>query len=554
MTINTNNMKLKTIITALLTAITLATTAQERPLALIPMPNHIEADTQGHAVQFNAKTTLQSNLPDTTFLVQQLKQILGKHLAITPTASQGRKKNVINFYTDSTLQGREHYTLRIDKRGMHIAGSTHGALFLALQTLDQLLAGDIINSSHGKAAHIFIDDAPRYPHRAIMIDPARHFIPVDDVKFFIDQMARFKFNVLQIHLTDDQGWRIEIKKHPSLTAIGAHRKPGAGNQGPDNGYYTQEQMREIIEYAALRNIEVIPELDIPGHSVAILAAYPRLGCEFRQSEEKQIGTTTNMMLCAANEEVYTIYEDIITEIAALFPSQHIHLGGDEAAVKENWAKCSHCQALMQQHGYTAPAQLMIPFFGRILEAVRSNGKRAILWCELDNIWPPANDYLFPYPADVTLVTWRNALTPKCIELTHKHGHPLIMAPGEHAYLDYPQYRGDLPEFGNWGMPVTTLEQSYRLDPSYGLPTAQQAHIQGVMGTLWAEAIKDINRLTYMAFPRAMAIAEAGWSNMEQRSWESFKQRVLPCLNELMKSGVSVRVPFEIIEREREDKR
>ena len=255
-----------------------------------------------------------------------------------------------------------------------------------------------------------------------------------------------------------------------------------------------------------------------------------------------------MMLCATNAQVYGIYMDIIKEVAELFPSKYIHLGGDEAAVKENWAKCHHCLDIMKQLGYEKPSQLMILFFNNILNIVRDNGKQAILWCELDNIWPPANDYLFPYPNDVTLVTWRNALTPKCIELTRKYGHPLIMAPGEHAYLDYPQYPGDLPEFNNWGMPVTTLEQSYRLDPGYALPAEKQAHIQGVMATLWAEAIRDINRVTYMAFPRAMAIAEAGWTNMPQRSWESFKQRIYPNITEMMKDGISVRVPFEIVER------
>ena len=538
-------MKTRTLIATLLIAATTIATAQEKNLALIPMPNHIVTDKAAKTMQLNTRTTLQSNLPDTSFVIEQLKQIIKTRLSLTPQASSGLKKNIIEITTDTTLHGREHYTLLTDKHGIHIRGNNEGALFLALQTLDQLLA---TCDSHGNIPHLFIDDSPRYPHRAIMIDPARHFIPVDDVKFFIDQMARFKFNVLQIHLTDDQGWRIEIKSHPKLTAVGSQRKPGAGDQGPENGYYTQEQMRDIIAYAAQRNIEVIPELDIPGHSVAILAAYPQLGCPFRQNETKALGNTTNMMLCAACEEVYTVYNDIIKEIAALFPSQHIHLGGDEAAIKANWAKCDHCQALMQELGYTTPSQLMIPFFGRILESVRACGKKAILWCELDNIWPPANEYLFPYPSDVTLVTWRNALTPKCIELTHKHGNPLIMAPGEHAYLDYPQYHGDFPEFGNWGMPITTLEQSYRLDPGYGLPANEQSHIQGVMGTLWAEAIRDVNRLTYMTFPRAMAIAEAGWSNLEQRSWDSFKARVLPCLYELMKCGVSVRVPFEIVER------
>ena len=524
------------------------TQAQSNTAALIPVPNTIETSSDGATFQLNGKTAIKSSLPQDAFVIKELERTISKHTGITLRHDSHSRKNHIELAIDTTLHGSEHYTLTVDKRGITIKGATEGALLWGVQTLDQLLLGDICNTTAGKVEHIHIDDSPRYPHRAIMLDPSRHFLPVKDIKFFIDQMVRFKFNVLQLHLTDDQGWRIEIKSHPELTAIGAFRKPGAGSQGPDNGYYTHDDIREIIAYAAQRNVEIIPELDIPGHSVAILAAQPQLGCRFRHSHPKDLGNTTNMMLCAANDDVYRIYEDIIAEVAALFPSKHIHLGGDEAAVKENWAQCPDCNAMMQQLGYDKPSQLMIPFFGKILDIVRRNGKQATLWCELDNIWPPANDYLFPYPADVTLVTWRNALTPKCIELTRHYGHKLIMAPGEHAYLDYPQYPGDLPEFNNWGMPVTTLEQSYRLDPGYSLPHDQQTHIQGVMATLWAEAIRDINRVTYMTFPRAMAIAEAGWSNMEQRSWESFKQRIYPNIMDMMKSGVSVRVPFEIIDR------
>ena len=526
-----------------------AATAQNSTQALIPYPNSIEQCGGGKTFTINDKTTICSTLSGDAFVIEELQRILQKHLGTTPATDNGKsQKNIFSLQLDNSLSGREHYTLEVNKNGVFIKGATEGALFLALQTLEQLLIGDVCNTTNREIAHIRIDDSPRYNFRAIMLDPARHFIPVKDVKLFIDQMARFKFNTLQLHLTDDQGWRIEIKSHPELTEKGAFRVHDGSSQGPDNGYYTQEELKEIISYAADRNIEVIPELDIPGHSVAILAAHPELGCAFRHNDKKDLGHTTNMMLCAANTDVYSIYADIIKEVAALFPSPYIHLGGDEAAVKENWAKCPDCLALMQQLGYDKPSQLMIPFFNTILGAVRDNGKKAILWCELDNIWPPANDYLFPYPADVTLVTWRNALTPKCIELTRKYGHPLIMAPGEHAYLDYPQYPGDLPEFNNWGMPVTTLEQSYRLDPGYGLPAEEQAHIQGVMATMWAEAIRDINRVTYMAFPRAMAIAEAGWSNMPQRSWESFKQRIYPNITQMMKDGISVRVPFEIAER------
>ena len=539
----------KLLLTITITILTVGSSiAQNNAQALIPYPNKIEQCSKGKTFEVNSATTINSALPGDAFVIKELQRITQKRLGLTPGISSKSSKNIISLQVDSDLAGREHYTLEVNKNGIFIKGATEGAIFLALQTLDQLLIGDICNTAENRIAHVRIDDSPRFGFRAIMLDPARHFIPVKDVKLFIDQMARFKFNTLQLHLTDDQGWRIEIKSHPELTDIGAHRVHGGSNQGPDNGYYTQEELKDIIQYAAERNIEIIPELDIPGHSVAILAAHPELGCAFRHGDKKDLGSTTNMMLCAANNDVYGIYADIIKEVAALFPSPYIHLGGDEAAVKENWAKCPDCLDLMQQLGYEKPSQLMIPFFNNILEIVRENNKQAILWCELDNIWPPANDYLFPYPNDVTLVTWRNALTPKCIELTRKYGHPLIMAPGEHAYLDYPQYRGDLPEFNNWGMPITTLEQSYRLDPGYALPAEEQAHIQGVMGTLWAEAIRDINRVTYMAFPRSMAIAEAGWSNMEQRSWDSFKQRIYPNITEMMKDGISVRVPFEIVER------
>lgn len=519
--------------------------AQGPTSALVPMPNKIEICTKGKVFKIDKKSAIQTTLTHEAFPLKELQRIIEKHIGIAiPTAEKGN----ITFKTDTSLQGAEHYTIKITPKKIEIKGSSETALLRAVQTIDQIMLGDYINCCKHSIACLTIDDTPRYSHRAIMIDPARHFIPTADVKFFIDQIAKYKYNILQLHLTDDQGWRVEIKSHPQLTAKGAFRNSKEGTQGPDNGFYTQEELKEIVRYAATRGIEVIPELDIPGHSAAFLAAYPHTGCPFRHNETIELGKTTNVMLCACNEDIYTIYADIFRELTDIFPSQYIHLGGDEAAIEKNWAKCDSCIALMKKNGYNSPKQLMNIFFGKMLTLVRQNGKKPILWCELDNIYPPANDYLFPYPADATLVTWRNALTPKCIELTLKHGHPLIMAPGEHAYLDYPQYKGDLPEWNNWGMPITTLETSYALDPGYNLPQEEQGHIIGVMGTLWGEAIRDINRVTYMAFPRAIALAEAGWTDMQHRNWEDFKKRLIPCLTNLMKEGVSFRIPFEIIDR------
>lgn len=523
---------------------------QSNTSALLPLPNHIEQVTGKKNFTITQQTTVKTNLPKQAFCLFELQRILrdrvGQPAIIGGFTASGN--SLIELSTDPEIKGKEHYILDISENKVSIKGATQDALFYGLKTLDQILLGDVCNTANKQIAPIRIDDEPRFGYRALMLDPARHFLPVEDVKFYIDQMAKYKYNVLQLHLTDDQGWRVEIKKHPGLTETGAFRNPQTGPNGPDNGYYTQQQLKDLIQYAADRNVEIIPELDIPGHTIAVLATYPELGCTHTDTIQKIMGKTVDLMLCANNDKVYTVYDDIIKEIAELFPSSKIHLGGDEAVIEKNWTKCDRCQSLMKQLGYTKESQLMNYFFDKILASVRKYGKEPVLWCELDNIRMPANEYLFDYPKDATLITWRAGLTPKCIELTAKHGNSLIMAPGEYTYLDYPQFKGDLPEFNNWGMPVTTLETCYQFDPGYGLPTAQQAHILGISGTLWGEAIKDINRVTYMTYPRGLALAEAGWTQMEYRNWDSFKERMYPNLMNLMKLGVSIRIPFEIVPR------
>lgn len=499
-------------------------------LPLVPIPESVACVGDAPFIITDA-TGIAPCSDDLTPVVAQLQKVLkhrtGKEI---PVASKSGAAIVMEL--DTTLASSETYRLQVSPDGISMKGATPAALFRAVTTLDQLFLCNLGKAKTDEVQAVVIEDTPRFAYRALMLDPARNFLPVEDVKRFIDQMAKYKFNVLQLHLTDDQGWRVALKHHPELTSEKA---------------YSADDIREIIEYAADHYIEVVPEIDIPGHTAAFLSVYPELGCVHKHDQEIEVGTTVNRMLCASNPAVYEIFDDVIADIAELFPYDYIHLGGDEAAIPENWAKCDSCLALMERQGYDSPSQLMIPFFDKMLGFVRENGKKPILWCELDNIYPPAENYLFPYPDDITLVTWRARLTPKCLELTSNSGFPLIMAPGEYTYLDYPQLKGDLPEFNNWGMPVTTLEQTYRFDPGYGLPDKEQQHIMGIMGTLWGEAIKDINRVTYMAFPRALALAEAGWSQMDNRDWESFKERMYPNLYDLMRSGVSFRVPFEIVE-------
>ncbi len=513
---------------------------QQAISALLPMPNVVEAG-KGF-FQVPAEVGVKSNLADNSICLSVLKDILKERMGVSV---DNARKACFELRVTSDLKGKEHYRLTVDKRGVLLEGSTDAAVFYALQTLDQILMGDVCQIQACRIGYIRIDDEPRYGYRALMLDPARHFLPLSDVKHYIDWMAHFKYNVLQLHLTDDQGWRMEIKSYPQLVAKAAFRNPRGGAEGPDNGYYTQEQLKELVQYASLRNVEIVPELDIPGHTAAVLDVFPELGCTPTDTLKIVLGKTDNLMICAACKKVYEVYRRILGEVAAVFPSSRIHLGGDEAAISRNWEKCERCQELMKTLGYEKPAQLMNYFFGKILASVRECGKQPVLWCELDNIRMPAHEYLFDYPKDATLVTWRNGLTPKCIELTALHGNPLIMAPGEYAYFDYPQWKGDFPEFNNWGMPTTSLEKVYQFDPGYNLPAEQQAHILGVMGTLWGEAIQTIHRATYMTYPRGLALAEAGWTQMANRDWESFRQRMYPNLTDMMRKGVSVRVPFEV---------
>ena len=506
--------------------------AQANLSALLPMPNQATTR-EGKVFQFNGKhSVFYTNDRQLAFTAERFQAIVAQEMQVHLTPSD-KPDAPIQLLIDTQLQGEQHYQIQIDHQRLLIKGKTPQAVFYGVMTFHQILLGDQLHTLQQAVSPIRIDDKPRFAYRALMLDPARHFLPVNDVKHYLDQMARYKYNVLQLHLTDDQGWRMEIKSHPTLAS---------------QQHYTQKELAELVRYAAERHIELVPEMDIPGHTVAMLTAYPELGCTSSDTIAKEVGKTTNLMLCAGVEKVYDIYRDIFREVAQVFPSNYIHLGGDESAIATNWERCDRCQQLMKEKGYKEASQLMIPFFDKMLSMVRQNGKSPILWCELDRIYAPANEYLFPYPKDVTLVTWRNGLTPKCIELTRRHGNTLLMAPGEYTYFDYPQLKGDLPEFNNWGMPVTTLEQAYKFDPGYGLPAKEQAHINGVMGTLWGEAMPDINRVTYMSFPRALALAEAGWTQMEHRSWDSFKKRMYPNLYLLMREGVSVRVPFEIVER------
>ena len=282
--------------------------AQNNMSALLPMPNQVKQTDSKKDFVISDKTVIQTNLPEDAFCIAELKKIVRERTGKTPvlSSSSGSSNSVIRLMLDPSVEGDEHYLLSVSERTVSIKGATQGAILYGLMTLDQILLGDACRTLSGKIAPVEIDDQPRFGYRSLMLDPARHFLPAEDVKFYIDQMVRYKYNVLQLHLTDDQGWRIEIKKHPRLTEKGE--------------FYTQEELKDLVHYAAERNVRIIPELDIPGHTVAVLAAYPELGCSHTDTIPKIVGETVNLMLCANNDKVYSLYQDILTEVASIFPA------------------------------------------------------------------------------------------------------------------------------------------------------------------------------------------------------------------------------------------
>lgn len=354
-------MKITPYLLAICLAMTSSVKAQENIAALMPFPNLIKTSAATNKLDIRSAIRIHYNSPTLDFAAAQLSKIMQNRLQLKLSADLNTSTAhtpLIQLELDPSIKGNEHYILDITEKQLSIKGSTGAAILYGIYTLDQLLLGDAAATQQKQITPIFIDDSPLFPVRSLMLDPARHFIPVSDVKKYIDQMAKYKYNTLQIHLTDDQGWRIEIKSHPKLTQIGAFRKPKEKATTGDNGFYSQEEIKDLVAYAAKRNVEIIPEIDVPGHTVAMLAAYPDLRCDFQKDIIFDIDTTEHKMLSAANPKVYTVLDDLLKEISQLFPSKKIHLGGDESDIALNWAKSPEHQTLMKKLGYKEPEQLM----------------------------------------------------------------------------------------------------------------------------------------------------------------------------------------------------
>ena len=369
--------------------------------------------------------------------------------------------------------GKDAYRLAVTPGGVHLAsGGREGRLYgqATLRQLQDQLAAQPEGIPCG-----VIKDKPRYPWRGLMVDPARHFIPLADLKKFADLMAYYKFNKLQLHLTDDQGWRLPVPGYPRLKSVASKRAESFGNGIPHEGMYTREELKELVAYCAERGIEVIPEIDVPGHNEALAAAYPEFFC-FPKPDMKvrTVAGNSKELVCPQKPEVWKFYAAVFDVLKDIFPSKIVHLGGDEAPLEKTWQKCPLSVKYRQKKGMKDVHEELKEFEGKMASMLAARGRRPQLWYEKP--WAEAGIYR----KGDTVFTWRMGLTPSTITETKKQGLPLIIAAGEHCYLDYPQIPGQ--DNRGW-MPTTTLERSYKLDPAYGRPEKATDHIIGVQATM-----------------------------------------------------------------------
>ena len=431
----------------------------------------------------------------------------------------------IRFVTDESLPA-EGYELNVDGEGIEVRASQFPGFLYALQSLEQLLPAAVYGTEPAPDAAwevpcVKIADAPRFAYRGMHLDVARHFFSVDEVKRYIDVMAIHKLNTLHWHLTDDQGWRIEIKRYPELTAVGSIRKAtvvrkewGTYDGTPYGGFYTQDEIRDVVKYAADRGVTVIPEIDLPGHMLAALTAYPELGCTGGPYEVWGRWGVADDVLCPGREKTFEFLEGVLTEVMELFPSEYIHIGGDECP-KVRWEKCPRCQAKIRQLGlkddgeHTAEHYLQSYVTDRIGKFLAQHGRRIIGWDEILE---------GRAPSDAVVMSWRGSEGGIAAA---KLGHDVIMTPNSHFYFDYYQSLDtDAEPFGIGG--YIPMEQVYSYDPAFPeLTPEQQKHILGVQANLWTEYVLSDEHLEYMLLPRLAALSEVQWCLPETKDWNRF---------------------------------
>ncbi|WP_452219919.1 glycoside hydrolase family 20 protein [Lacinutrix salivirga] len=442
---------------------------------------------------------------------------------INPVEAKGAT-NAIEFIKNETISNTEGYQLLITENAITIQASTDSGAFYAVQTLRQLLPKELeSNTPYQQKISLpclTIKDEPRFPYRGMHLDVARHFYPVEFIKKYIDAIALLKMNTFHWHLTDDQGWRIEIKSYPLLNEISAFRnqtlighysdQPHQFDGKKYGGFYTQEQIKDVVSYATSRNITVIPEIEMPGHAQAAIAAYPELGCTGNTVEVATKWGVFEDIFCT-NDKTFAFLENVLDEVIPLFPSQYIHIGGDEAP-KTNWKKCSQCQRRIQEEGLKDEHELQNYFITRMEKYLNSKGKQIIGWDEI------LEGGLAP---NATVMSWRG--TKGAVEAA-KQQHNVIMTPTSHCYFDYYQSDNSQEPLAIGG--YLPLEKVYHFNPyPEELTSEETKYILGVQGNIWTEYMPTSKQVEYMMFPRALAMSEVAWSTTENKNYSNFVTHV-----------------------------
>lgn len=507
--------------------------------ALVPVPAHLEM-TGGNPLSVNRLWEVMAADGLANECVQAERLLRERLPKVKNPVIAG--KATLTLGIDTSLADDEAYTLVVSEKGVTIQGRTARGVFYGLMTFDQLLRGNGTSACCESIPQLRIADQPRTHIRELMLDPCRTFIPFDELKAFVPEMARYKYNTIHLHLTDDQAWRIEIKKYPELTAQASARVGMDDMMVPISGYYTQKQMREFVDYAAQYHIQVVPEIEMPGHEVAAIHVFPELTCGAKQVPIRTTCGVSNELLCPGSEFTFEFLGNVFKELADIFPSPYIHLGGDEAGnpALNCWTDCPKCQALKRQLGITTTDRsenwrLQEYMFNRVIDTLRTKyGKTPMFWYE--------TDFKKIQPGCVTFA-WRHGLTKRALEAAVANNAKIMLCPGEHCYFDYPMAPGDMPEV-NWGMPIIPLKRTYELDPAWGMGSDfEQNNLFGVAGTLWSECINTPERIYYQAYPRALALAEVGWSPVASRSWEGFLKRLSPVLKDMMRRGITFSMQY-----------
>ena len=484
-------------------------------LSVMPLPERV--DYKESVVTLPQNVTVSQNIPASTS--QLLKSTLEEKLSLS--ASDASNDHAFIRVKQESDLAKEAYRLTVTKEGACIYYSTETGLLWGIQTLRQTLEqANFFTSGNSKyLPMVDIKDAPKYDWRGFHIDVVRHMFTVDYLKKVIDCLSFYKINKLHLHLTDDQGWRIEIKKYPELTRVGSvrgetlighHHTSSEYDKTPHGGYYTQKQIREIVKYAADRYITVIPEIELPGHAVAALTSYPWLGCKGEGYEVRRRWGISKEVFCPGKETTFEFLQNVFAEVLELFPSEFIHIGGDECP-KDSWKQCPLCQERIRTEGLKDEFELQSYTVRRMEKWLREHGRKIIGWDEIleGGVSPTA-----------TVMSWRGS---KGGIAAAKAGNHVIMAPNVHCYLDYYQTKTPTKEPMAIGGYVP-MRKVYELDPYDQLTPGERAYILGVQGNLWTEYIATFPHLKHMLLPRLAAIAEVGWS-YDRKDFDDFKHRM-----------------------------